>query len=152
MSCLECFCRIRDDVLALQKAELDVEDLRLQVEGCSATTGTTSRGARSSDGLKAHLADESARLDRMKARLNARLDAALLILYGRSGRGGLAKAKGSAEADCACGYYLMGMTWPEVASELAPEDSSDAAQWCKRRAYRGLEYVGRVRGKRLRDS
>lgn len=99
----------------------------------------------------ARLADESVKLDRMRVRLNARIDAALLILYGRNGRGGLAKVRGSAEADCICGHYLMGMTWPEVGSELAPEDSGDAAQWCKRRAYRGLEFIGHVGGKQLRD-
>lgn len=84
------------------------------------------------------------KLERKTIELDARLDYCTSILYGASGRGGLAKARSSTDADCICGYYLQGMTWREVADELARPESKDAPQWCKRRAYRALRHIDEV--------
>ena len=83
-------------------------------------------------------------LDRHRAALNYELDSALAVLYGWSNRGGLAKVRCSADADCLCGYYLQAMSWAQVADELVQPDSADRIQWCKRRAYRSLELIDRL--------
>lgn len=103
-------------------------------------------GSRSSDAMATVHALILARekLERTTIELDARLDYGTSILYGASGRGGLAKARSSTDADCICGYYLQGMTWREVADELARPESKDAPQWCKRRAYRALRYIDKV--------
>lgn len=102
-------------------------------------------GSRSSDAMATVHALILARekLERTTIELDARLDYGTSILYGASGRGGLAKARCSADADCICGYYLFGYSWRQVADEMVRPDSRDGAQWCKRRAYRGLEYIDR---------
>lgn len=83
--------------------------------------------------------EASEELDAYKMATRLETDKALLVLYGRHGNGGLAKLKGAATADAICGYYLMGMSWREVADNLVQPNSKDGEQWCKRRAYRGFE-------------
>ena len=96
--------------------------------------------------------DAEIELARMKAELNVEVARATRVLYGRSGRGGVAKTKGSAAADSVCGYYLMGMTWQQVADELVMPDSKDGEQWCKRKAYRALDHINLVGFARLMES
>lgn len=68
-----------------------------------------------------------------------------LILFGRSGHGGIAREK-PVDADCIYGYYVMGMeTWVKVASELVqPSSTSRADAWCRMRAKRALLWADQV--------
>ena len=138
---------IRSHVLELSARERDLQVMRERSVACGAQYGSIGHGAGAGDGsgpiLRVMQAD--ADLDSMRARVNAEIRQVLPVLYGHDNRGGLARMKGSAVADCICAYYLQGMTWPEVAAQFGwPDgglDSKDGPQLCKRRAYRGIEKV-----------
>ena len=70
---------------------------------------------------------------------------AKLALYGRSGHGGIAKER-PVDADCICGYYVMGLSsWAMVASELVqPDGTAHADDWCRMRAKRALDWADTV--------
>lgn len=144
MSVRDWFDSIHDQVTAIAESEKAIRAMRLSIGSHGQSFGPISKGS---------ITDQSAailsivtmenELDVMRARLAPELDRALAVLYGMSGRGGLAKLRDSTDADCICGYYLMGMSWSDIASELTPDESTDPAQWCKRRAYRALVYLER---------
>lgn len=146
----------------LRREVLRVEDMRQRVEAmrgaCGCTGKASGTGGRVSGGDSLltptdREIDAERELERMGARLERRLEWATMVLYGRSGHGGVAAAKGSATADCMCAYYLMGYrTWADVAAEFAAKDSSNPAMWARMRAYRGLAYVDAVGLASLRDS
>lgn len=96
--------------------------------------------------------DAEIELNRMRAELNAEVARATCVLYGRSGRGGVAHDLDSSSADAVCGYYLMGMTWRQVAEELVMPDSGDGAHWCRNRANAALRHIDKVGMARLVDS
>ena len=98
------------------------------------------------------LIDMERDVDEARARLTPELDRATDVLYGRSGRGGVAKECGYASADSVCGYYLYGMSWPEVAAELVRPDSKDGAHWCRNRAASAFRHMDNVGMARLADS
>ena len=138
------FEKIRADVLEVAKMEQRVEELR---SSCGPRTGTFGGGAVFSPSrvtTQDLLVDAESELELRKMSLRANLDRACAVLYGRDGRGGIARLRGSAAADSIHGYYLQGMSWSEVASELVKPESKDAAQWCKRAAYRAIGYVDEV--------
>ena len=153
MTCRDWFEYIRSQVLALAAMESRVEELKAKAGPRGQRFDKVGHGGAAHDASAPILsvAEAEAELDRMKVDTNAEVERALLVLYGDDGRGGLARAKGSAYADCICGYYLMGMRWREVAAELA-SDSVDGRQWCKRSAYRGFEFIDRVGMRALADS
>lgn len=140
------FERIRADVLECARLEEDVLDMNSKTWPRGQTFEAHGRGSGAKDGSAAILrvvqAEEE--LERRQTALNATIDEALVVLYGLDGRGGLARLKDSATADCICGYYLMGMKWREVANEIARHDSEDARHWCMMRAYRGFECMDRI--------
>ena len=82
--------------------------------------------------------------DRLKARLDHMLERATEVLYGKSGRGGLAKAKCSVDADILCCHYLQGMGWADIAREIVRKDTSSPSHWCQMRARRACAYIDRV--------
>lgn len=143
MTCRDWFEYIRSQVLTLAYLESHMDELRAQAEPRGQQFDAAGHGGMAKDASAAilRMVQASEQLDRLRADTNEQIERALHVLYGKSGRGGLAKAKDSATADSICGYYLMGMSWREVASELVMPESEDASQWCKRRAYRGLEQV-----------
>ena len=132
---------IRADVLEVAKMERRVEDLRSSCGPRSGTFGGSATFTPPRVTAQDLLVDAENRLDLRKKALKSDLDRACAVLYGRDGRGGIAKMRGTAAADSIHGYYLQGMSWPEVASELVRPESKDAAQWCKRTAYRAIEYA-----------
>lgn len=125
--------------------ENDLEILQAQTEVRGKTFEPMGRSGVSGGASSAILRvmEASEELDAYKMATNLEIGRALLVLYGRHGNGGLAKLKDSATADAICGYYLMGMSWREVADNLIKPCSKDGEQWCKRRAYRGLDYIER---------
>lgn len=136
---------IREQVLELARLEKNVQELKEQSQTTGSQFGSIGHasGPKDASGPIIKAIEAENELDVKRAKVNARIDRALLVLYGRDGRGGLAKLKGYMVADCICGYYLQGMTWPQVASAFGwPDeglDSKDGPQLCKRRAYRGIE-------------
>lgn len=138
---------IRAQVLELARQEKNVQELREQSQTTSGQFGSIGHasGPKDASGMLIRAIQAEADLDVMRAKVNAEIERALLVLYGCEGRGGLAKLKGYMVADCICGYYLQGMTWPQVASAFGwPDeglDSKDGPQLCKRRAYRGMEQI-----------
>ena len=133
------FEEIRWQVLRVERAQADLEAMRLTLGAHGQRYEATGHGT-AGDRVDAILAFVEAQTDLEIARIKlaAEIERATDVLYGRSGRGGLAKARCSADADCITGYYLLGYSWRQVADEMVRPDSRDGAQWCKRRAYRAL--------------
>ena len=154
MGARDWFESIRAEVIECARMEADLLDLRSKTwpRGQALEMVAHSTGATDGSGPVIRVADAERELDVRQARCNAMVEDAMDVLYGVDGRGGLARLKGSATADCICGHYLMGMRWQEVADELARPESKDARQWCKRRAYRGMEYIDRVGASTLTKS
>lgn len=105
------FEELRYKVKVLASMESDVEDARLKTGPRGQQFDSPGgRGAASDASAPIlSLADMEAELDRLRAETNEEIERALYVLYGKSGRGGLAKVRSMADADCICGYYLMGM-------------------------------------------
>ncbi len=140
------FEQIRAEVLECARMEDDLLKLRAQTgpRGQSYEMVAHSSGTSDGSGPILRVAQAEQELDVRQARCDAMIEEAMDVLYGEDGRGGLAGIKGSATADCICGYYLMGMRWGEVADEITRPESRDGEQWCKRRAYRGFECIDKV--------
>lgn len=71
--------------------------------------------------------------DKCKAELNAMLEQATDVLYGKSGRGGLAKVTCTDDADMLCFHYLQGESWASIGRRFDP-DTKNLTVWCKRKA------------------
>ena len=140
------FSSIRADVVELDRLGRKLEELQSQAGIKGQSFDAIGHASGPKDASARYIAAIQAELDleRHKAMLNLELEEALAVLYGYDDRGGLAKVRCSADADCICGYYLQAMTWRQVAEELVKPDSLDGAQWCKRRAYRALETIDRL--------
>lgn len=154
MSTRDWFEGIRYKVKALARMESDVEDAR-QRTGPRGQQFDSPGGRGAATDASApilSLADMEADLDRLRAETNDEIERALDVLYGTSGRGGLAQARTSTDADCICGYYLMGMSWREVADEMVKPESRSAKDWCRMRACRAFAYMDRVGMDWLMDS
>ena len=135
------FESIHDQVVSVSQMEQAVESMRMRIGSHAQSFGPISKGeVTDNSSTIITIVELENELDVARARLIPLIDHATSILYGSTGRGGLAKARSYADADCICGYYLMGLTWAQVAAEMAA-DSLDAEQWCKRRAYRALMWL-----------
>jgi hypothetical protein len=91
-------------------------------------------------------------LQQVVARLQRHRDRVRWICYGRSGRGGLAKAKSRMDADILYCRYVQGMRWTEIAKEVTRPNVVRPNTWCRTRAMRALGYVDRVGIETLIDS
>ncbi len=149
------FEHIRSGVVALAKMEGSVEALEQSVELSGQkydAVGHGGSGDSSSQVLRLIVAKEE--LERERARINVEIDAALSVLYGDEGNGGLAKAKDSVSADVLCAYYLQGMSWSDVAKSLSSVigESANPKQWCVMRSRRALEYIDVVGIRKLQHN
>lgn len=155
MSARDWFETIRESVAELAELERSIEGIETQAGPHGQSTGRLGGGGHS-DGLRGidRIVDSGMRekLAWMQVKVRPELEAATKVLYGHSGRGGLAKARSSTDADILCGYYLQAMTWPEVAAAYASSDRSSPNTWCRMRAKRALEYIDRVGIDTLADS
>lgn len=84
------------------------------------------------------------KVDAAQAALNARISRACDVIYGRSGRGGIVKLKGSLDADIVYAYYVEAQSWHEIALALAPAESTAPEDWCRMRANRALTAVDAI--------
>lgn len=153
-SARELFERIRVQAIECAKLEERVHELTSQQGPKGQTFEAIGRESGTDDGSAAMLrkVQVEEELERKQVALAGSVERACLVLYGKSGRGGLARLKDSATADCICGYYLMGMKWQELADEITKPESRDGKQWCKRKAYRGFECIDRMGTKSLCDT
>lgn len=148
-----------EEIPALRKR---VEDLTIAIESARASAGPhgQSMGSIGGGGKRDALAgidrlidsDATLELRRTRALLAYRAAYALWVLYGISGRGGLAKAKGSVDADILCCHYLQGMGWAEIAREIVKPDTEYPTQWCRSRARTACRYIDRVGMSALAES
>lgn len=97
-------------------------------------------------------ADLVAKRDRMRERLEKQLERATDVLYGKSGRGGLAKARSTTDADILCCHYLQGMGWAQIARDIVRRDTEHPKQWCRMRAVRACAYIDSVGVDKLSES
>lgn len=80
-----------------------------------------------------------------------RIEYATQVLYGKSGRGGVAKALGTDDADMLCFHYLQGESWASIARRYEPE-TSNLTVWCQRRAKWVCKQIDRIGMETLADS
>jgi hypothetical protein len=83
--------------------------------------------------VSAKLAELRRLLPELERKHEAKLRQATEVLYGRSGRGGLARATCTDDADMLCFHYLQGESWASIGRRYNP-DASNLTVWCKRRA------------------
>lgn len=145
--------RAREYFERLLDVEKELKARRRKVKSMRETLGTQSGSAAGSiggtgktDGMAEvdHVIEYEMELERDQVKHNLELSHATDVLYGRSGRGGLAKARRSVDADILCCHYLQGMTYAEIADEITKPDSDDPVHWCIMRATRALEYIDKV--------
>lgn len=138
--------------LRIDVQALDIEEERYrELEEGSGSKGTNAgsvHGGSSKDALARKAikrAEIAVEIDRLRADLEPRLTTALIALYGNDATEGLAERRGTADADCICGYYVMGLgSWAKVASELVqPDGTAHADDWCRMRAKRALAWMDR---------
>lgn len=151
----------RDWLESMRLDVLEVQELADEIEAEYSRSGPHGQGGGCSgggshDSMRGidRIVDERLRekLARRKARLERRLSEATDVLYGRSGSGGLAKARGSIDADILCRYYLQGYEWADLPKLVDCGDVSRPNGWCRLRAMRALAYVDRVGIHTLADS
>lgn len=148
---LESIARLRARVDDLERA---VESAYVQA-GPKGQMGATVHGGGRTDPLTAIDAivdtDATAELDRLRTLLHERMDYATDVLYGRSGRGGLALVTSYDDADVLCFHYLHGESWASIARRFEP-DTSNLTTWCKRRAIALCRTIDRHGMEALADS
>lgn len=140
------FERLRHEVQEVERMRTRVNEMREACMPRGASTGSIG-GGRSGGSVVTKLdllVDLEAELDARAAALQTKLDRVADVLYGSDGRGGIAKVRGSVDADIIFAYYLDARTWAEVASSLAPAESPCPADWCRMRARRALETIDKV--------
>lgn len=90
-------------------------------------------------------------LPELERRHEAKIKRATDVLYGRSGRGGLAKALGTDDADMLCFHYLQGESWASIGRRYNP-DASNLTVWCQRKAKQVCKQIDRIGMDALADS
>ena len=73
----------------------------------------------------------------------AKLEYATQVLYGKSGRGGLAKATCTDDADMLRFHYLQGESWASIGRRYNPE-YGNLTVWCKRKAATICKTIDRI--------
>lgn len=101
--------------------------------------------------VSARLAELRRMLPTIERKHEAKLAFASDVLYGRSGRGGLAKATCTDDADMLCYHYLQGESWASIARRYEPE-TSNLTVWCQRRAAGVCKQIDRIGMPTLADS
>lgn len=90
--------------------------------------------------------DATRELELAKGRLLTLMDFATDVLYGKSGRGGVAKIIGTDEADMLCRHYCEGMSWAKVGRLFDPDsnNTTNMTVWCQRYARSVFERIDEV--------
>lgn len=149
----------RRSVLEARAADLRVLELEGATGRRQAAYGQASTHSATTDGSYALIATIEARDRALRQRNEARRQRddlcklARLILYGRSGHGGMAGARGVLEADMAFCRYVKCMKWQEIAAEVERPDTTYAAgKWCRTRVTRAVKHAEGVGMRALVES
>ena len=142
MGAREWFEGVRVRVLEVADLERRIEEYELGIGPKGQKLGAIGHASGPADDTARVLAavEDMLALIRKRSQLEPYLDIGTEILYGA---GGVSKLKSEADANCICGYYLMGLSWRQVAEEIARPDSRDARHWCMMRARRAFEWMDR---------
>lgn len=87
--------------------------------------------------------DSVAEYERLRGMLEDRMSYALQVLYGRSGRGGIARVRSTDDADILCFHYLQGESWASVGRRYKPDDAN-VTVWCQRQAAKTCADIDRI--------
>ena len=149
MRAREYFESVRAEVIRLERSRSMLERLRAREGARAQTYGISSGLSAGGDPMDAvgSRIDMEGRMAALVARAEADIDAATEVLYGRDGRGGLAKLKGSRYSDAVCLYYVQGSTWTEAAAEM-----ECSRQWCRALAAEAFSYIDRVGWAEVKDA
>lgn len=147
------FERLRDNGRELEERKTKVQETRAQLGSRGARYGTIgSSGNHDATAAVDRVIEAEQALAIDQARHDLELEQACAILYGWSGRGGLARERGSVDADIICCHFLQGMSYKQIATELAKPNSANPESWCRQRASRALKYIDSVGADALADS
>ena len=157
MSAFEWFESIATEGKRIQKIKQNLALLDSRIAPHAQGFEPMGHGGGSSDAMLG-MAMASARLGALKRLLptlerkhEAKLAYATDVLYGRSGRGGLARATSTDDADMLCFHYLQGESWASIARRFEVEDAN-LTRWCQRRAVRVCREIDRIGMDTLADS
>ena len=157
MPALDFFEGIERDRQHIERLKQDMADLDSRIGPKAQGFEPTVRGGGGADRMLG-LALVAMKLDELRAempnlerRLEQRIERATDVLYGRSGRGGLAKATCTDDADMLRFHYLQGETWASIARRYEPE-TTNLTVWCKHRAKWSCRQIDRIGMDVLADS
>ena len=127
----EYFEGIRAEVLAVAREQERLDRMRrdglsITSPRCDCAGGSHGAGASSPMDRVDAMIDAERRLRRRRSALVAEISDACKVLYGKSGRGGLARVMGTYYADVVYLVYTQGLDWPAAAAEL-----QFSATWCR---------------------
>ena len=150
MPALEMFEDIARQRSRIEKAKLDIAELESRIVPHAQGFEPTGHGTSDPDRMtraaiiSMQVGNLRELIPLMERRLEARIERATHVLYGRSGRGGLAKERCTMDADILCCHYLQGMRWVDVAAQIVKPDTDYPVQWCRQRAIRACTYIDRI--------
>lgn len=157
MAALDWFEAIRTEGERIKKIKQNLAMLESRIAPRSQGYEPMGHGGGSSDAMLG-MAIMSARLGELRRALpvlerkyEAKLGYASAVLYGKSGRGGVAKAVGTDEADMLCYHYLQGESWASIGRRFEP-DASNLTVWCQRKAKQVCKQIDRIGMDALADS
>lgn len=139
----------------IAKLDAEIESAYAQAGPRGQQLGSVGGSGSAHDAMAAvdHIIDSDAvaERDRLDGLLRSHLDYAADVLYGRSGRGGLANATCTDDADVLCFHYLQGESWASIGKRYDVE-SSNLTVWAKTRARRAFRAIDRIGMDTLADS
>lgn len=155
MPALDWFESIAELRRRVAKLEEDIESAYAAAGPHGQVLGSVGGSGGSSDAFAGvdHVVDANLTMerDKLRARLEVRMERATDVLYGESGNGGVAKAIGTDDADMLCFHYLQGASWASIGRLYNP-DAANLTTWCKRRAAMVCRRMDQIGMDRLADS
>lgn len=157
MAALEWFESILTDGERIEKIRQNLAMLESRIAPRSQGYEPMGHGGGSTDAMLG-MALVSAKLGELRQLLplverkhEDRIEYATQVLYGKSGRGGVAKALGTDDADMLCYHYLQGESWASIGRRFEP-DASNLTVWCQRKAKQVCKQIDRMGMDALADS
>lgn len=157
MSAFEWFESVRKEGERIEKIKQELALLDSRISPRSQGFEPMGHGGGSNDAMvgmalvSARLGELRQILPMLERRHEAKLEMATHVLYGKSGRGGLARAASTDDADMLCYHYLQGESWASIARRYEP-DTSNLTVWCKCRAKVACRMIDRIGMDALADS
>lgn len=140
MRAREYFETVRAEVVKTERAREMLERMRAR-EGARAQSYQASGGGGGADPMEVvgRRIDFEQRLRRRIESADALVDEACTVLYGDSGRGGLAKLKGIRYADAICMAYCQAEPWKDIAEVMQSSE-----RWCQQLCREGFVFIDSV--------